>query len=72
MSIARVLQKGIIVIPKEIRKKLGLEKGSKVEFRTTEEGVLILPLKENLTEHYCGVVKGKLSIEELEELYARK
>lgn len=72
MLVARVLQKGQIVIPKEARKKANLVPGDRVEVRITAEGIVILPLKKSYTENFRGLVKGKLSLEELEKLYAEK
>ncbi|GFP21029.1 hypothetical protein HKBW3S06_00255 [Candidatus Hakubella thermalkaliphila] len=72
MLVARVLQKGQIVIPKEARKKANLAPGDRVEVRITEEGIVIVPFKKSYTESFRGLVKGKLSLEELEKLYAEK
>lgn len=72
MQIARVLNKGQIVIPSEIRKKMDLKPGDRVALTISEKGVLISPLRENFTENARGLVKGKLSTEELEVLYAER
>ncbi|GFP19954.1 hypothetical protein HKBW3S03_01458 [Candidatus Hakubella thermalkaliphila] len=72
MLVARVLQKGQIVIPKEARKKANLAPGDRVEVRITAEGIVIVPFKKSYTESFRGLVKGKLSLEELEKLYAEK
>lgn len=70
MKVSKILDKGLVVIPKEIRGKLNLSKGDRVEMALTPEGIVIKPLrKDSLTERYKGVTKGKLSLEELEELY---
>jgi AbrB family looped-hinge helix DNA binding protein len=39
-----VTEKGTITIPVEVRRKLGLSKGSEVDFVETEQGVLIVPV----------------------------
>ena len=39
-----VTEKGTVTIPAEVRRKLGLTKGSQVEFVQTDEGVLIVPV----------------------------
>ena len=67
--LVRVLAKGQIVIPKKIRKKLGLMPGDMVEIRDIGEKIIIHPVNRNYTEETRGIVKGKLSLEELEELY---
>lgn len=72
MLVAKILAKGQIVIPKEARKKANLSPGDKVEVKVTEEGIVILPFKKSYTESFKGLVKGKLSMEELEKLYAEK
>lgn len=72
MSLARVLAKGQIVIPKELRDKAHISQGDKVEVKMTKEGILILPIKESHADKYKGVVKGKLSLAALEDLYAEK
>ncbi len=72
MLVAKILEKGQIVIPKEARKKAKISPGDKVEVKVTKEGIAILPLKKSFTEEFKGRVKGKLSIEKLEKLYAEK
>ena len=37
-------EKGTVTVPAEIRRKLGLGKGSLVDFVETDEGVLIVPV----------------------------
>ncbi|HCC68783.1 MAG TPA: AbrB family transcriptional regulator [Nitrospiraceae bacterium] len=70
MPIARVLAKGQIVIPKEAREKAHISPGDKVEIKVTRQGIVILPIKKAHTERFTGIVKGKLSLKDLEELYA--
>lgn len=72
MIVAKVLAKGQVVIPKEIREKTHIVPGDKVEVKLTEEGIVILPLKKNQTEKYRGLVKGRLSMNDLEKLYEEK
>ncbi len=75
MLVAKVLEKGQIVIPKEARKRANLapgDPGNKVEVKVTEQGVIILPLKKSFTESFRGCVKGKLSLADLEKFYAEK
>jgi len=69
MATARVLAKGQIVIPKEMRTRMKLAPGDRVQVTLTQEGIVIQPLKKSYTEVYKGVVKGRLSLEELEELH---
>lgn len=72
MLVAKVLEKGQIVIPKEVREKAKLSPGDKVEVKVTDEGIIILPFKRSYTENFKGHIKGKLSLEELGKLYAEK
>jgi AbrB family looped-hinge helix DNA binding protein len=72
MLVAKVLEKGQIVIPKKARDQVKLSPGDKVEIKVTEEGIVILPFKKSYTESFKGHVKGKLSLKELEKLYAEK
>jgi AbrB family looped-hinge helix DNA binding protein len=72
MSIAKVLTKGQIVIPKEIRERVNIRPGDRVEITATEKHVMILPVRTTYTETFKGAVKGKLSLKELAKLYAEK
>lgn len=72
MPVAKVLAKGQIVIPKEIREKVNISHGDKVEVKVTKEGIIIMPIKKTFTEKFAGIVKGKLSLEDLEDLYAER
>ena len=66
----RILKGEEIVISKEIKKKTGISSGDKVEITTSEKGIVILPLRTSHTEKTKGIIKGKLSLEELEEIYS--
>lgn len=72
MSMARVLAKGQIVIPKELRDKIHLSKGDRVSVELTDAGIVIVPIRKTYTQDFRGIVKGKLSLAELEDLYAEK
>lgn len=72
MLIAKMLEKGQIVIPKEARKKANISPGDKVEVKVTKEGIAILPLKKSFTEGFKGRVRGKLSLEKLEKLFTER
>ena len=52
-----VTEKGTVTIPAEVRRKLGLAKGSQVEFLETDQGVLVVlvvPLKKLM-----GIDRGR-------------
>jgi len=70
--IAKVLKKGQIVIPKEIRQKIGITPGDRVEVKVVKSNILISPFREKYTEEAKGVIKGRLSLQELEELYGAR
>jgi AbrB family looped-hinge helix DNA binding protein len=72
MATAKVLAKGQIVIPKEIRRKTNLSPGDRVEVNATQQGILILPVKKSYTDFYKGIIKGSLSLTELDELHGAK
>lgn len=72
MAMARVLAKGQIVIPKEIREKANIHAGDNVDVQMTLKGIVVVPIKKTYTDKARGIVKGKLSMEELEDLYAEK
>ena len=38
----------------------------------TPKGIVVVPIKKTYTEKTRGIVKGKLSMEELEDLYAER
>jgi AbrB family looped-hinge helix DNA binding protein len=72
MPLARVLAKGQIVIPKEIREKANIRTGDKVDVQMTPKGIVVMPIRKTYTEKVRGIVKGKLSMKDLEDLYAEK
>lgn len=72
MPMARVLAKGQIVIPKEIRNKANIHAGDKVDVKMTPKGIIVVPIKKTYTDKARGIVKGKLSMKKLEALYAEK
>lgn len=72
MSMAKVLAKGQIVIPKDIREKANLHPGDKVDVQMTPKGIVVVPIRKTYTEKVRGSIKGKLSLQELEDLYAEK
>ena len=70
MQTARVLTKGQVVIPKEIRDRFRISPGDRFEVRLSQEGIVLVPLKESHTQRFRGIVQGKLSLDELEALHA--
>ncbi len=72
MPMAKVLAKGQIVIPKEIREKANIHTGDKVDVQMTTKGIVVTPIRKTYTEKVRGIARGKLSMKKLEDLYAEK
>ncbi len=62
MALATLTSKGQVTVPKEIRERLGLEKGDQLEFRIDEAGRIIIE---------PAVPRRRLRIEGLLHKYAR-
>ena len=59
MPIVKTLAKGQIVIPAEIRKKIGLKPGRKVLLTLVDERkVVIEPVPDDPIEAACGMLQG--------------
>jgi len=74
MATATVTSKGQITIPIEVRKKLGLRPGDRVDFIEGENGVFILNPKKRSIMDLHGAIKweGKpVTIEEMNETIAK-
>jgi AbrB family looped-hinge helix DNA binding protein len=58
---SRITSKGQVTVPVEIRRKLGLHRGDKVEFREFGEKAVIARATESASpfDKYIGVLKGK-------------
>ena len=62
MNIVKTSSKGQIVIPAEIRKKLGIKPGQKVSLTLVEDKAVIEPLPEDPIKALRGILKGKPSM----------
>jgi AbrB family looped-hinge helix DNA binding protein len=58
MHTSTVTQKGQIVIPAPLRRKLGFEQGTKVVVIETDDGVEVRPLDARYFEQFVGVLPG--------------
>ena len=65
MNIVKVYKKGIIVLPKEIREKAGIEEGMLLEVTISSDGIVLKPL--DLWDRVWGCGKGRGSAEETEQ-----
>lgn len=72
MATARMLDKGLLVIPKEIRARLNLKRGDRLELEVENDHIIARPKSNDLTVEYKGCFEGgKLSFAEMEEIYGR-
>lgn len=62
MYIATVSAKGWVVIPKSIREKHGLEKGSRVQVLDYGQIVAVVPLPDDPVEALHGMLEGGPSL----------
>jgi len=62
MSIVTTSSKGQVVIPKEVRDRVGINTGTKVMVKAVDGHVEIHPLPENSVEFYCGIFKNGSSL----------
>jgi AbrB family looped-hinge helix DNA binding protein len=70
MNTATVSAKGWVVIPKAMREKHGLEKGSRVQFVDFGEVLAIVPLPDDPVGALHGMFEGGASL--TEELLAER
>jgi AbrB family looped-hinge helix DNA binding protein len=59
MHTSTVTQKGQIVIPAPLRRKLGFDQGMKVVIVETDDGVEVRPLDDRYFERFTGVLSGE-------------
>ena len=52
---ANTSQKGQVTVPAEVRRILGLEPGGKLQFRTSEEGEVVIVAKKRGIAHLKGI-----------------
>ena len=62
MAVVKTSSKGQIVIPKEVRDKLGITPGKKVIFRVVGEHAEIQPLPDDPIKAMRGIIKGGRSL----------
>ena len=62
MSIVKTSSKGQIVIPKDIREKLGITPGKRLLFRVIENHAEITPLPDDPIKEMRGILRGGKSM----------
>jgi len=62
MSIVKTSSKGQVVIPKDIREKLGITPGKRLLFRVFENHAEITPLPDDPIKEMRGILKGGKSM----------
>lgn len=65
---AKVAKKGQIVIPKPLRERFKIKEESRVALIATEEGILIRPALRKPWSGLRGLIKGSLTVEQLDRL----
>ena len=60
-----ITKKGQITIPSSIRNKFNLKPGKKVHFVTSEEGIIIKPVIENIRS-LRGIIKTEATVNDLQ------
>ena len=62
MTVVKTSSKGQIVIPKAIRKRLGITPGKRLLFRVVEDHAEIIPLPDDPIAALRGTLKGGKSL----------
>jgi antitoxin PrlF len=78
MAIATITSKGQITLPKEIRSRLNLKPGEKIDFRVDEETgmTVLIPLNKHVDEVFgmlhCRKGKKTVRTEDMDEAISEK
>ena len=62
MAVVKTLAKGQVVIPKEIRRALGIKPGTQLHVRVEGKEVIFLPLPDDPIRALRGIAKGGPSL----------
>jgi AbrB family looped-hinge helix DNA binding protein len=62
MHIVIASNRGQIVIPKEVRKKLQIRPGKRLLLKTEGNHIFLSPLPDNPVEYFCGIFKEGSSL----------
>jgi AbrB family looped-hinge helix DNA binding protein len=61
MDTASVTSKGQLVIPARLRRKYGIEPGTKVRFLERDHEILLQPVTKEYIRSLCGLLESKTS-----------
>ena len=70
--IAKVSSKGQVVVPKEIRKQMGIKSGAFLEFRQIDEKRLEVTVIKDLIKELEGILEGTNALQQLEEEHRKE
>jgi AbrB family looped-hinge helix DNA binding protein len=62
MSVTQLTPKGQILVPKNLRRKLGLKPGGKVHMAEDDGRLILTPVPDDPIEAATGFLKGKFSL----------
>ena len=62
MSVAQLSPKGQLLVPKHLRRKLGLKPGGKVHLAEEEGRLVLTPVPADPIEAATGFLKGRFSL----------
>lgn len=62
MQTVRTLAKGQVVIPAEVRRRLGIAPGDLLELRVVDDHIELSPLPDDPIAAFCGSLSGKESL----------
>ena len=62
MSVAQLMPRGQILVPKNLRRKLGLKPGGKVHMAEDDGRLILTPVPADPIEAATGFLKGKFSL----------
>lgn len=67
MATATLSAKGWVVIPKEIRDRLGLKKGDRIRVMQSDRQIVLIPVAKDPITAGRGMLKGGMSMKEFLE-----
>ena len=70
--IAKVSSKGQVVVPKEIRKQMGIKSGAFLEFRQIDNKRLEVTVIKDLIKELEGILEGTNALQQLEEEHRKE